>query len=498
VKLPEEKKRTALKSYRLSALNVFFKTLPLIFVPIFLARMLSPEIFGLVAVSAVYIGIAQFITTFETGESIIKKELNDTLLHSIFWFNLICGFLSYLILFISTEIFLFISNDILLKQIIKIQAIVLITTSLVSVPLALLKKKLDFYSISISSLLAGILSSIISISLALLGYGVWALVSFYLVNSVVYCFIILIMSGYVPKFVFKVNKIKNIFSFSANLTLTKILSFIERNAARIIISQYLGYAQVGLYSIGNMIVIKPIKSVSQFVNPVFYSLISKQKTKIKENIASNFIVYIQICILLFFPAGIVLIFFSESIILFILGDKWAGVIPIVFIFSFLFFIRPIIKINVEIFKALSLTEVMSKIYMTFTPLYVFAMLFCVQFGLKEVAISYVTINYILAFVSVGYLMKKLDITFFEIFMNIKNILICNALLAIYYGFFVWFDFNNLEIQKWYIQLAVLASGGFIYFFLHFVFPSNAFNHFLQFIMLNKSYNVIKNFFNRSI
>ena len=159
-------------------------------VPIVLARILTPEIFGVVAISAVYIGLAQFMTTFETGEAIIKKELNKVLLHSIFWFNLVCGLFSYFILFLSAELFPFISGDTQLKSVIKIQAIALITTSIAGVPLALLKKKLDFYSISISSLIAGIISSLISISLALMGYGVWALVSFYLVNSIVYSFVI--------------------------------------------------------------------------------------------------------------------------------------------------------------------------------------------------------------------------------------------------------------------------------------------------------------------
>ena len=89
-----EKNVTPLKSYRFSALNSFIKIIPLLVVPIVLARILTPEIFGVVAISAVYIGLAQFMTTFETGEAIIK-ELNKVLLHSIFWFNLVYGLFSF-------------------------------------------------------------------------------------------------------------------------------------------------------------------------------------------------------------------------------------------------------------------------------------------------------------------------------------------------------------------------------------------------------------------
>ena len=152
MKLSEKKNESALNSYRLSALNIFFKTIPTIIVPIILARILTPEIFGLVAISGVFVGLAQFITTFETGESIIKNELNQSILHSIFWFNVACGLSLYLILFLTAEIFSSFFNDAVLKTLIKVQAIILVITSLTTVPQALLRKKLDFYSLSIASL----------------------------------------------------------------------------------------------------------------------------------------------------------------------------------------------------------------------------------------------------------------------------------------------------------------------------------------------------------
>lgn len=494
MKSNEKKNEPILQSYRLSALNIFFKTIPLIIVPIILARILTPEIFGIVAVSGVYVGLAQFMTTFETGESIIKKKLNQSILHSIFWFNLTCGLILYFILFLSSEVFPFISNDTVLKTLIKVQAIALIITSLTSVPQALLRKKLDFYSLSISSLIAGIFSSIISISLALLGYGIWALLSFYLIQPVIYLVIILIRSKYIPKFIFKFYDIKNIFSFSINLTLTKILSYIERNIAKIFIGQYLGYAQVGLYNLSNMLVVKSIKAASQFINPVFYSLSSKKKEMIEENLASNFLMYVQVCALLFYPAGIILLFFSEEIILFIFGNKWKSMIPIVSIFSFLFFIRPFTKINIEIFKTLSLTSVLLKIYIVYTTIFIALILYNVQFGLQQVVISSVIANYFLALVSTGYIIKRLKISIGKVLKNIKNIFISNCFLAIYYAIFLWIISINPNLQKLYFQLMILVSGGFFYLCLQFALPSNAFNLFLQFIKINKINADIKNFF----
>ena len=231
-----------------------------------------------------------------------------------------------------------------------------------------------------------------------------------------------------------------------------------------------------------MIVIRPIKSVSQFVNPVFYSLVSKKKDLVVENIAANFITYTQISILIFFPAGLILFFFSDNLIFVIFGNKWLEMVPIVTILSFLFFIRPITKINVEIFKALSLTGLMSKIYMVFTPLYILAILFSVQIGLNEVAISYVIVNYILAFVSLSYIIKKLNLPISKIFKKIKNILINNIILAIYYFTFIWLTTNYLNLDLWYYQMIILITGGMLPN-ITIVFPSQAFNYLLQFIML---------------
>jgi teichuronic acid exporter len=493
VKLSEKKNEPALNSYRLSALNIFFKTIPTIIVPIILARILTPEIFGLVAISGVFVGLAQFITTFETGESIIKNELNQSILHSIFWFNVACGLSLYLILFLTAEIFSSFFNDAVLKTLIKVQAIILVITSLTTVPQALLRKKLDFYSLSIASLVAGIFSSIISISLALLDYGIWSLVSFYLIQQIIFLIMIIIKSKYIPKFIFKFYDIKNIFSFSANLTLTKILSFIERNITKIIIGKHLGHVQVGLFNLSNMIVVKPIKTVSQFINPVFYSLASKKKEMIKENLASNYLMYIQICALIFYPIAIILFFFSEEIILLILGEKWKGMIPIVIIFSFLLYSRPFTKITREIYKTLSLTDVILKIYLVFTVLFITLILYTVQFGLEIIAISTVIANYFLTFMLSVFLMNKLQLSFIKIIKNIKYILISNCILVVYYTIFLWAISINSNLQTWYFKFAILFSGGFLYLFLQFMFPSNAFNLIKDFTRINETFTHIKNF-----
>ena len=136
--------------------------------------------------------------------------------------------------------------------------------------------------------------------------------------------------------------------------------------------------------------------------------------------------------------------------------------------------------------------------MVFTPLYILAILFSVQIGLNEVAISYVIVNYILAFVSLSYIIKRLNLPISKIFKKIKNILINNIILAIYYFTFIWLSTNYLNMDLWYYQMIILITGGMLYLTLQLVFPSQAFNYLLQFIMLNRSFIVIKNFFNRSL
>jgi hypothetical protein len=134
--------------------------------------------------------------------------------------------------------------------------------------------------------------------------------------------------------------------------------------------------------------------------------------------------------------------------------------------------------------------------MFFTPVYIFAILLSAQFGLKEVAISYVFVNFIFSIIYISYIIKKINLSFFKIFKNIKNALINNILLTIYYCIFLYFDFYNLDVISWYFQLMILISGVFIYLLLQFIFPTHAFNYFFQFLMLNKLHISINNFLNR--
>jgi hypothetical protein len=134
--------------------------------------------------------------------------------------------------------------------------------------------------------------------------------------------------------------------------------------------------------------------------------------------------------------------------------------------------------------------------MFFTPVYIFAILLSAQIGLKEVAISYVFVNFIFGIIYIRYITKKINLSFFKIFKNIKNALINNILLTIYYCIFLYFDFYSLDVISWYFQLMILISGVFIYLLLQFIFPTHAFNYFFQFLMLNKLHISINNFLNR--
>ena len=99
----------------------------------------------------------------------------------------------------------------------------------------------------------------------------------------------------------------------------------------------------------------------------------------------------------------------------------------------------------------------------------------------------------LTFMTSVFLMNKLQLSFIKIIKNIKYILISNCILVVYYAIFLWAISINSNLQTWYFKFAILFSGGFLYLFLQFMFPSNAFNLIKNFTRINETFTYIKNF-----
>ena len=143
-----------------------------------LARLLSPDDYGIIAMPTIFLAIAQVLIDSGFANALIRKpDLNEKDLSTAFYFNVIVGLGAYLILFISSPLIADFFNTPILSNLLKVAALVVFLNSLGIVQQAVLTKIMDFKSQAIISAISTFVSGALGVWMAYSGYGVWSLVS---------------------------------------------------------------------------------------------------------------------------------------------------------------------------------------------------------------------------------------------------------------------------------------------------------------------------------
>ena len=149
-----------------------------ILVTLLLARFLVPEDFGLVAMMAVFLALGSSLMDSGFREALIRLEnITQEDYATAFYANIVLGLVSYGILFAAAPAIAGFYEEPRLVDLIRVASLSVIIMSFQVVQVASLSRKLNFKAQLKASLPASVISGVIAVGLAYVGWGVWALVS---------------------------------------------------------------------------------------------------------------------------------------------------------------------------------------------------------------------------------------------------------------------------------------------------------------------------------
>lgn len=445
------------------------------FVPIILARLLSPNEFGLIAMAAVFTNISVLITDLGTGDALIQKQKADRILESsVFWLNISIASCVAVVLLITSTAIAELYGQPVIASIVQYLTLVLLIQSTTLVHIALLKKGRNFKTIAFAELGSQLIGALAAISMALNDFGVWSLVYYSIVKAFVYAVIIWVLSGWSPRFCFNTTKVRTIISFSLNLTVVKFLNYIERNSDKLIIGYWQGQYAVGLYSRAYTSFNQIIKAVNGFYNPVFYSTLSKEQEN-RNYIKKILLVSYQSLAYIFLPISIILIMYSSELVLIVFGSKWIEMAAILQVLGAVCIVKPIHKLNVEVFKSVNKVKSLRNIWVLFTPIFVVSFLIGNNvYGTVGVAAAYLAVSSLLAFVTTSLIIHHLEIKFIEIINTFLNLILRG--IAVFFLAIVLNNSTIFSILTSYLELIFVLKVFCllaIYFALQLFFPVKA-------------------------
>jgi hypothetical protein len=244
-------------------------------ISIFLARLLVPSDFGVVAMAMVLVNFARlFSEQGFAGALIQKQDLRPAHIHSIFWLNLTIGTGLTLLFWGAAPLLARFYNLPDLTLITQVLAFDFIISSFAIVPRALLQKQLAFKRMAVIEMAVVIVGGLVAIILASLGLGIWSLVFQSLCLSLLTAGGVWSLAGWRPRLIFEKQAVRELFRFSINLFGFNTINFWARNADNVLIGRFLGPVGLGIYDRAYRLMLLPISQICSVLGRVMFPVLS--------------------------------------------------------------------------------------------------------------------------------------------------------------------------------------------------------------------------------
>lgn len=291
-------------------------------VQIILARLLSPEAFGVLAILLVVTQITDSIAQSGLGTALIQKSDADGNSYSTaWWLSLGLALLLYVVLFFGAPTFAAFYNMPELTMYLRVLGLIVFFNSANSIQRSFLQRTMNFKSIFAATTVAAFGSGVIGIAFALFGFGVWALVIQSLLQSVFICIVMWVRVSWKPSFIFKKTEAKALFGYGWKICVTGIFGVFYNGISELIIGRACSSGELGLYSQGRKYPHAAIGVMSNSIANVLFPMFSAIKSNaealhaaIKRGLTlGTFIVA---------PISLLAAAAAEPIVALLLTEKW--------------------------------------------------------------------------------------------------------------------------------------------------------------------------------
>lgn len=315
-------KQKAVKGMLWSFIERFGSLLILFVSNVVLARILSPDEFGIVGILMAFILFSSILTDGGLGNALIqKKNLTNDDCSTIFFSNIVVAIVCYLILFFSAD---FIADFFSLPQLSSLMPViglVVIFDALSAIQNNLLVKEINFKRIAFVKVMAAFVSSTAAVIMAFCGYGVWSLVVQYILNSITKAVLLWTAAAWLPTLTFKWESFRTLFGYGSKLLIAYLLSEVYRQAQVVVIGRFFPARQVGLFSQAKHLQDVPITTILTVVNQVTFPVFSKIQDDMSL-LVKGLSRSIKLLTFINFPLMAMLIVCAEPIFMLLFGEKW--------------------------------------------------------------------------------------------------------------------------------------------------------------------------------
>lgn len=302
-----------------------------------LARLLAPEMFGLISMASIFTGFAQMLKNAGLSMATVqRKELTHGQISNLFWCNVALGLALSILFAVTSPLMAWIYDDPRIMNVALVISVSYVISAASIQQTALFRRQMRYGLLAAINMAGFIVGILICIGLAYKGYGYWALASQFVTSPVIITILTWIFSNWKPSWPVRRVGTFSLLGFGANLTFSQAMSLIAQRADRFLLGLVWGPQVVGFYAKaqGLMMLIKMhvISSISSGTIPSLCRL-QEDEHKFRRMYKQG----IEIICSIVAPFAFFSVIEARNIVLFVLGDQWEACVPLLRFFSLLIF-----------------------------------------------------------------------------------------------------------------------------------------------------------------
>ena len=429
------------------------------FVGIILARLLTPEEYGVMAMVSIFIAISNSIIDSGFSSALIRKvKVKPIEYNTVFYFNLLISLLLYICLFFISPFIALFFREPILCEVMRVIGLILIINALSIIPYTIFVREINFKTQTIISLIASVGSGVIGVWMAFSGQGVWSLVGQQLGRQCLNTLFLWFFCHWKPTVSFSMTAFKEMFGFGSKLLLSGLLDTIYKDIYYIVIGRCFSSSILGQYTRAkqfSMVFSTNLTTVVQRVSFPVLSSIQDDSIRLREAYRK----VIKSTMLVSFACMLGLAAIAKPLLILLISDKWLPAVYFLQIVCFSNMLYPLHAINLNSLKVKGRSDVFLKLEVIKKVLAIFPILVGVYLGIEMMLWGSVIISVISYFLNAYYSASLINYSVYE---QLKDIF-PSFIVSLGVGFLMW-SISLLSIS-YYLMLIIQLSTGFILAYL---------------------------------
>lgn len=451
-------KGKTVRSVGWSSLDAFLSQGVTFLVGLILARLLTPEEYGLIGIVTIFTTVMLNVVDSGFSNSLIRKiDVTDDDYSTLFYVNLIVSLAMYGLFFIGAPYIATFFERPQLVDLCRVMGLLLVFQATSIVQYTILSRNIDFKTKTKASVVSAIVSGIIGIVMALVGYGVWSLVAQQLSRQLLYSIFLWGLNRWWPKLKFNYLSFRYMWGFGWKILLSGLLNSIWSELYQTVVGKYYAPATLGQYTRSKQFASIFSSNLTSIVQRVSYPVLSQVQEDKVRMVAG----YRRIIKTTMFVTSIVMITMgaiADPFIYCLLGPQWhqaATFLPLICISMSLY---PLHSINLNMLQIQGRTDIF--LYLEIAKKIVSILPICLGIFVNiywMLAGSIIT-GFLNFFLNSYYTGKKLG---YSSWMQLKDVAPSYGVATIV-AFSVYF-FKFLQLSNWYILILQIFVGGIVFY-----------------------------------